>query len=323
MSYWEEEGRKVMSNTPPPPLSQPRQSSTDNSAAEQSVPSDLIPSTPSPVEESSTKSPPSKKESSRRKRKIQRLEPSDSEGEGAKVEDEGEDSSGPVDEYDEDLYGNSQDRAYLNSLSQLEREQVLHDRAERRQQLLERREVRRMIREGERASQHKQRRSSERVPARSEARAKGREKLRRLRESRESAKKGLPSDHDSEDEFKMDLEEEGEEEEERDGGEYRRAGATASTPSKRDGAPGAWAQDAKAASIPVAREPEPTKEDFEPIRMTRTLLEKWINMPYFSKVATGTCFPSLLAAGEKDEKEEGRKVFLIHIAHSPTPLAHP
>ncbi|RKP12267.1 hypothetical protein BJ684DRAFT_2437, partial [Piptocephalis cylindrospora] len=30
-----------------------------------------------------------------------------------------------------------------------------------------------------------------------------------------------------------------------------------------------------------------TKDDFEPIRMTRTLLEKWINMPYFNKVATG------------------------------------
>jgi hypothetical protein len=46
----------------------------------------------------------------------------------------------------------------LNTLSQLEREQVLHERAERRQQLLERREVRKKLREGERASEQQRRR---------------------------------------------------------------------------------------------------------------------------------------------------------------------
>lgn len=53
------------------------------------------------------------------------------------------------DEYDDEFYGNEDDRAYLYSLPDVERESILYERSEQRKEREERRRIRRQAR-GER-----------------------------------------------------------------------------------------------------------------------------------------------------------------------------
>lgn len=57
-----------------------------------------------------------------------------------------EDENEAVDEYGSDYMGDEADRAHLMSMPEIDREEILNERAERRQYLLERREVKRKLR---------------------------------------------------------------------------------------------------------------------------------------------------------------------------------
>ncbi|RKP27845.1 hypothetical protein SYNPS1DRAFT_20739 [Syncephalis pseudoplumigaleata] len=94
-----------------------------------------------------------------------------------------------VDDYGPDLMGDEEDRRRLASMTEFEREQVLHERAERRQQLIERLEIKRKLRTSERrhgaGGSGDKRRSARVVPANDEQ-ARGLSELRRRREEKQA-----------------------------------------------------------------------------------------------------------------------------------------
>jgi len=52
-------------------------------------------------------------------------------------EDEDDDDEGPVDEYDAEFFGDSKDRAELMAMSEVDREQILFERAKKVRPLME------------------------------------------------------------------------------------------------------------------------------------------------------------------------------------------
>ncbi|KAF9211687.1 RNA polymerase-associated protein rtf1, partial [Podila verticillata] len=67
-------------------------------------------------------------------------------------EDEDDDDEGPVDEYDAEFFGDSKDRAELMAMSEVDREQILFERAKKRTMLLDHRQVAKRLKRQEEAS---------------------------------------------------------------------------------------------------------------------------------------------------------------------------
>ncbi|KAG0332168.1 hypothetical protein BG004_001364 [Podila humilis] len=67
-------------------------------------------------------------------------------------EDEDDDDEGPVDEYDAEYFGDSKDRAELMAMAEVDREQILFERAKKRTMLLDHRQVAKRLKRQEEAS---------------------------------------------------------------------------------------------------------------------------------------------------------------------------
>ncbi|KAF9124488.1 RNA polymerase-associated protein rtf1 [Mortierella sp. 14UC] len=67
-------------------------------------------------------------------------------------DDEDEDDEGPVDEYDADYFRDAQDRAELMAMAEVEREQILFERAKKRTVLLDHRQVAKRLKRQEEAN---------------------------------------------------------------------------------------------------------------------------------------------------------------------------
>ncbi|KAK9711857.1 RNA polymerase-associated protein rtf1 [Basidiobolus ranarum] len=163
-----------------------------------------------------------------------------------------------VDEYGPDLYKDSEDRRRLSAMTEMEREGILTERAEKRQYLLERLEVKKKLKAGQRKDDPTRR--SSRATARESEKTKGLSELRRRREEKSTrhkrsnsprrSKRRSPSysgRSDSEDDYNSD-------------------------------------RDSHRKEKRIAK-----LEDLNEVRIGRDLLEKWLHTPFFEKTIIG-CF---------------------------------
>ncbi|KAJ1656056.1 RNA polymerase-associated protein rtf1 [Dispira simplex] len=191
---------------------------------------------------------------------------------GSPVDQEMKELMRELDEYEEDLMGDDQDRRELMALPEIERERILTERAERRQHVLERLEVKRKLRDQNRQpypmSREESSRSSRRSAKATGKTAKLRElsELKRRRERHEGSgrKQGTLSPMGYSDES---------------AGEYY--------PEEETYGGRVSQQHGRMVTAEEDQEPPASLEEINRIRMTRDRLERWVNYPFFEKTVVG------------------------------------
>ncbi|KAG0036655.1 RNA polymerase-associated protein rtf1 [Podila clonocystis] len=197
-------------------------------------------------------------------------------------EDEDDDDEGPVDEYDAEYFGDSKDRAELMAMNEVDREQILFERAKKRTVLLDHRQVAKRLKRQEEASRSSRKGSgsASRDSARRSTRAKdtktGNTKaladLKKAQERKKARRSHSPEprrrrkgsvDYSDKSESSSDSAE--------DDHEYD------SEPEKK-----------KSSSKSISRKPA-TFEELNSIRLGRDKLEKWCYSPFFKETVVG-CF---------------------------------
>ncbi|KAJ3221075.1 RNA polymerase-associated protein rtf1 [Clydaea vesicula] len=169
-----------------------------------------------------------------------------------KEESSSEDSEEELDEYDDEYYGDAADRERLEAMTALEREQILTERAEKRQFLLDKRQVKNKLNAGKAVKKVKDEESDRRKSSRKQTeKEKKSNSLSALKNQREKKKDpgytgGLTRDFSSE--------EDGEFEDES-----------------------------------IVKEDPVEKSDIDSIQITRDELEKWCYSPFFDRTVIG-CF---------------------------------
>ncbi|KAG0220490.1 hypothetical protein BGX31_010949 [Mortierella sp. GBA43] len=195
-------------------------------------------------------------------------------------EDDDDDDEGPVDEYDDEYFGDAKDRAELMAMPEVDREQVLFERAKRRTQLLDHRQVARRLKRQEEANRISKKGSS----------STGRDSARRstrAKDSKAGSTKAL-ADLKKAQERKRARRSHSPEKRRRAGSEdYSDNSRSSSSDEDVD----YDSEPEKKKSKSVARKPG-TLEDLNSIRLSRDRLEKWCYSPFFKDTVVG-CYVRL------------------------------
>ncbi|KAF9907244.1 RNA polymerase-associated protein rtf1 [Lobosporangium transversale] len=217
-------------------------------------------------------------------------------------DEDDEDDEGPVDEYDAECFGDAKDRAELMAMSEMDREQILFERAKKRRVLLDQREVAKLLKRQEEANRNSRKGSgSTRDSARRSTRAKDSkagstkaladlkraQERKRARRSRspepKRRRKGSPDYSDKSDTSSSEEERDNEDDYDSDRDLKK---------SSRDGG--------KSSSSSHARRPA-TLDDLNSIRLSRDRLEKWCYSPFFKDTVVG-CFVRLLLGPDSNRQ---------------------
>ncbi|KAG0056435.1 RNA polymerase-associated protein rtf1 [Gryganskiella cystojenkinii] len=194
-------------------------------------------------------------------------------------EDDDEDE-GPVDEYDAEYYGDAKDRAELMAMNEVDREQILFERAKKRSDLLDQRQIAVRLKKAEEATRSRKG-ASNRDSTRRSTRAKdsktGNTKaladLKRAQERKKARRSHSPEPRRRR----------------RDSIDYSDKSDESSSSAEEDDAYDSEPETKKSSSSKsVARKPA-TLEDLNSIRMTRDKIEKWCYSPFFKDTIVG-CF---------------------------------
>ncbi|KAG0380377.1 hypothetical protein BGX24_008722 [Mortierella sp. AD032] len=197
-------------------------------------------------------------------------------------DDEDEDDEGPVDEYDADYFRDAQDRADLMAMAEVDREQILFERAKKRTVLLDHRQVAKRLKRQEEAnrSTRKGSGSTNRDNARRSTRAKdtktgntkaladlkkAQERKRARRSHSPEPKRGRKGSEDYSDK--------------------------SDSPSSEDEADYDSEPEVKKSTKSVTRKPA-TLDELNMIRLGRDRLAKWCHSPFFKDTVIG-CFVRL------------------------------
>ncbi|KAF9542378.1 RNA polymerase-associated protein rtf1 [Mortierella hygrophila] len=197
-------------------------------------------------------------------------------------DDEDEDDEGPVDEYDADYFRDAQDRADLMAMAEVEREQILFERAKKRTVLLDHRQVAKRLKRQEEAnrSTRKGSGSANRDSARRSTRAKdtktgntkaladlkkAQERKRARRSHSPEPKRGRKGSEDYSDK--------------------------SDSPSSEDEADYDSEPEVKKSTKSITRKPA-TLDELNSIRLGRDRLSKWCHSPFFKDTVIG-CFVRL------------------------------
>ncbi|KAF9585712.1 RNA polymerase-associated protein rtf1, partial [Lunasporangiospora selenospora] len=223
-------------------------------------------------------------------------------------DDDHEDDDGPVDEYDAEYFGDAKDRAELMAMSEVDREQILYERAKKRTILLDQRQVAKRLKRQEEADRKSGKGSgSARDSARRSTRAKdskagSTKALADLKRAQERKKVSLARrshspeprrrrkgsiDYSSDN--KSETPSSGEDNDRDEDEEYD------SEPEKKK---------SSSSSKSLARKPA-TLEELNAIRMTRDRLEKWCYSPFFKDTVIG-CYVRISIG-----QDNGRPVYRI------------
>ncbi|ORY02879.1 plus-3-domain-containing protein [Basidiobolus meristosporus CBS 931.73] len=190
-----------------------------------------------------------------RKRR-RRARDSDEEKGKAFSDDQYSDLEEAVDEYGPDLYKDSEDRRRLSAMTEMEREGILTERAEKRQYLLERLEVKKKLKAGQRRDDPTRR--SSRATARESEKTKGLSELRRRREEKSTRPKRSSSPRRS---------------------KRRSPSYSGRSESEEDSDHDVHQKEKRYAKL----------EDLNSVRVGRDILEKWLHTPFFERTIIG-CF---------------------------------
>ncbi|KAG0213440.1 hypothetical protein BGX33_002884 [Mortierella sp. NVP41] len=197
-------------------------------------------------------------------------------------DDEDEDDEGPVDEYDADYFRDAQDRADLMAMAEVDREQILFERAKKRTVLLDHRQVAKRLKRQEEANRgtRKGSGSTNRDSARRSTRAKdtktgntkaladlkkAQERKRARRSHSPEPKRGRKGSVDYSDK--------------------------SSSPSSEDEADYDSEPEVKKSTKSITRKPA-TLDELNSIRLGRDRLAKWCYNPFFRDTVIG-CFVRL------------------------------
>ncbi|KAF9955902.1 RNA polymerase-associated protein rtf1 [Mortierella alpina] len=196
-------------------------------------------------------------------------------------DDDDEDDEGPVDEFDAEFFGDSKDRAELMAMSEVDREQILFERAKKREVLLDHRQVAKRLKRQEEANRSSRKGSgSTRDSARRSTRAK---------DSKTGSTKALADLKKAQERKRARRSNSPEPKRRRKGSiDYSDKSESASSEEEPDydSEP-----EKKKSSKSIARKPA-TLEDLNSIRISRDRVEKWCYNPYFRNTVIG-CFARL------------------------------
>ncbi|KAL6049461.1 RNA polymerase-associated protein rtf1 [Balamuthia mandrillaris] len=196
------------------------------------------------------------------------------------------------DGYDEDLYIDEADRRALEKMPELEREQILNERYEKRKAALERFQMRKKLKE----KQMKRSSSEASRSSRSRALATAKES-KQAALSKLSAKRKAAASSKTKVQSKLDISSESAEEEEEEEEEYvdtteRRSASHSARQNRYKEAEEEDEEENEAAREKVRRrdvqeQEPPTLDQFNKLRLSRNQLEKWIELPIFAENAPG------------------------------------
>ncbi|KAF9433839.1 RNA polymerase-associated protein rtf1 [Entomortierella beljakovae] len=245
---------------------------------------------------------------SRRRRSRQSSDEEISEGEMSdrsddqdEDEDDDDDDDGPVDDYDAEFFGDAKDRAELMAMPEVDREQILFERAKKRTLLMDQRQVSKRLKRQEEANRNSRKGSgSTRDSARRSTRAKdsktgSTKALADLKKAQE--RKRARRSHSPEP-------------------KRRRKGSVdysdkSETPSSEDDHDYDSEPEKKKSSKSVSRKPS-TLEDLNSIRLSRDRLEKWCYSPFFKDTALG-CYVRLLLGPDQNRQPVYRITEIIAV----------
>ncbi|XP_071963061.1 RNA polymerase-associated protein RTF1 homolog [Antedon mediterranea] len=224
------------------------------------------------------------------------------------------------DGYDENLMGDEADKAKLDMMTEMEREQEIFNRAEKREALMTRFEIERKLKHAKKEKKRKMKedihrklmssqsdKSKERRRTVEEKKDKKAIAIKSLRDAREKKKKKTEallakkeplkasevySDDDDEDD---DAEEEVEEDK----------GSSKSSSSSSDEQDVVSASDAEDGEDDKQDQPIADKSDLSKIRLSRNKMERWVHMPFFPTTVIG-CFVRIGIGNN-----EGRPVYRV------------
>ncbi|KAF9192387.1 RNA polymerase-associated protein rtf1 [Haplosporangium sp. Z 767] len=189
-----------------------------------------------------------------------------------------EDDEGPVDEYDAEFYGDANDRAKLMAMTEVQREQILFERAKQRTVLLDHRQVVKRLKRQEEASRGSRKSGS---TSRDSARRSGRSKDSKIKTDlkKSQEKKRSRQSHSRSPEPSRKHKRSADYDDKSDSASSEEDADYESEPEKKKSSKGS------------SRKPA-TIEDLNSIRLGRDQIEKWLYSPFFRKTAEG-CFVRL------------------------------
>ncbi|KAF9111028.1 RNA polymerase-associated protein rtf1 [Mortierella sp. AM989] len=217
-------------------------------------------------------------------------------------DDEDEDDEGPVDEYDAEYFGDAKDRAELMAMSEVDREQILFERAKKRTLLMDHRQVAKRLKRQEEANRNSRKGSgsTSRDSTRRSTRAKdsktgSTKALADLKKAQE--RKRARRSHSPEP-------------------KRRRKGSVdysdkSETPSSEDEPDYESEPEKKKSSKSIARKPA-ALDDLNSIRLTRDRLEKWCYSPFFKDTVVG-CYVRLLLGPDQNRQPVYRITEIIGV----------
>ncbi|KAG0335123.1 RNA polymerase-associated protein rtf1 [Podila horticola] len=197
-------------------------------------------------------------------------------------EDEDDDDEGPVDEYDAEYFGDSKDRAELMAMNEVDREQILFERAKKRTVLLDHRQVAKRLKRQEEASRSSRKSggSASRDSARRSTRAK---------DTKTGNTKALADLKKAQERKKARRSHSPEPRRRRKGSvDYSDKSESSSDSAEDDHDYDSEPEKKKSSSKSISRKPA-TFEELNSIRLGRDKLEKWCYSPYFKDTVVG-CF---------------------------------
>ncbi|KAK9861492.1 hypothetical protein WJX84_007851 [Apatococcus fuscideae] len=247
----------------------------------------------------------------------------------ARAASSGESSDAGLEEdgYDSELVGDEADRARLNKMSELDREMILAERSEAREQAKERRRQAQMVEQRTRDTRAidkaKEMRSSTRMKAGDAPKKAAMAELAAARQQRDDRKSGKPEgrkgqyDDESGDESLSDSDEEAEERRDRrarpphrtsDGDEDEQPSDDSREERLRRRDHGADLDDRYLPGEEALEAEEADFEDAKIIVVSRARLEQWVDEPFFERTMAG-----LLARVSLPVSKEKKKYLLLRI----------
>lgn len=227
--------------------------------------------------ESDDKKDKKKNKSSESKKPLKKRQKTESDEEARNGTDSSDDDVFH-DGYDEDLIGDDEDRERLSQLPEIEREAILGERYERRKELKEQWEVKRMLKSRTRSSKEKEkeREKRDRSKKKQEKKGKALSDLKKMRAR-------MAKDEEEEEEEEGEEQTEGDKEEDED---------YADEPTKETRATSRQERDERSSDD---EEPERdaldnrpmTLEELNSVRLPRESLIKWLNKPFFETLVPG------------------------------------
>ncbi|KAF9407350.1 RNA polymerase-associated protein rtf1, partial [Podila epigama] len=207
-------------------------------------------------------------------------------------DDEDEDEEGPVDEYDAEYFGDAKDRAELMAMNEVDREQILFERAKKRTMLLDHRQVAKRLKRQEEASRSSRKGSGS--ASRDSAR-----RSTRARDSKTGNTKALADLKKAQERKKARRSISPEARRRRKGSvDYSDKSESSSAESEDDNDYDSEPDKKKSSSKSIARKPA-TLEDLNSIRLSRDRLEKWCYSPFFNDTVIG-CFVRVSIGQDKN-----------------------